>query len=100
MASPKSWISTFGLVAVLVVFASITLYASTRSPGTVVVTVAFHAATAPWLRLAVASTELPVATPVNDAPAIRPCVTDPEKVAVRTVLDERPAGASADAIAT
>src|SRR5213593_2962406 len=76
-----------------------TLYASTRSPGTVVVTVAFQAVTAPWTRLPVASRNAPALTPVKEAPAISPCVTEPEKVAVRTVPDASPSGASADAIA-
>ena len=40
--------------------------------------------------------ELLVATPVKDAPAIKPCVTDPENVAVRTAPDASPLEVSSD----
>src|SRR3954447_18671093 len=97
--SPKSWISVFGAVGVLVAFASIVLQPSTRSFGFVVVSEQLQPVTPPCVALAVTSTGETVLMPVKETLLIRPCTTDPEKVAVRTVLLGSPEGAGAETIA-
>ena len=89
----------FGAPGVLLAFASIVDQPRTRSLGFVVVTLALQATTPPWVVLALASSGAVGATPVNDAAAIKPCVTEPENVAVSTCPTARPTGAGADAIA-
>ena len=98
-ASPKSWISVLGAAGVLLAFASIVDQPRTRSLGFVVVTLALHAATPPCVVLALASSGEVGATPVNDAAAIKPWVTEPAKVAVKTCPTASPTGAGAEAIA-
>jgi hypothetical protein len=89
----------FGAPGVLLAFASIVDQPRTRSVGFVVVTLALQAATPPWVVLALASSGVVGATPVKDEAAISPCVTEPEKVAVKTCPTARPTGAGAEAIA-
>ena len=94
-----SWISTFGAVAVLVACALIPLHPSTRSFAFVVVTLAVQAATPACTLLPLASSGEADAIPVNDAAAISPFVTGPEKFAVMTVPAASPVGAVPEAIA-
>lgn len=78
---------------------SIPLQPSTRSFGLVVVRPAVHPATPRCTLLAVVSSGEAEAIPVNEAAAINPLVTAPEKVAVITVPGGKPRGALADATA-
>src|SRR3954453_12110568 len=98
--SPKSWISVFGAVGVLVALASIVDQPRTKSLAFVVVAFALQATTPSWLLLALTSTGAVGAIPVKEATAISPCTTEPEKVAVSTWPGFSPNGAAADAIAT
>ena len=84
----------------LVAFASMTLKPTTRSFGVTVVTFALQPVTPAWVLLPVASTAPVETRPVKDAAEIKPSVEEAEKVAVSTVPEARPAGASAEAIAT
>jgi hypothetical protein len=88
-----------GAAGVLVVLVAMPLQPRTKSAAFVVVTLHVHATPVLWVLLAVASRALPGARPVKDAAAMRPCVTEPEKVAVITVPAASPTGAVAETIA-